>query len=67
MMTAQEIARETKFSQETIYRKARIGEIPCYRLGSGVRFKLEEVEMAMRGGKDAKKGNTRGRNHLAEQ
>ena len=66
MMKAKDIARETQFSVETIYRKAREGEIPCYRLGSGVRFKLEEVEMVMRGEENARKSETRSRSHLAE-
>lgn len=30
----------------TVYRKAKDGTIPCYRIGRAMRFKKEEIETA---------------------
>ncbi|MBQ1296760.1 MAG: helix-turn-helix domain-containing protein [Clostridiales bacterium] len=65
MMLAKEVAEYTRTDVQTIYRKAKSGEIPCYRIGRAIRFKLDEVEMAMKEEKNAKKGRTRSRSHLA--
>ena len=35
-------------SVKTIYRKAKNGELPCYRLGNQVRFKKSEIDEAMK-------------------
>ena len=66
MMLAKEIAEYTRLDVQTIYRKVRSGEIPCYRIGNAIRFKLDEVEMAMKEGENAKKGRTRSRSIPAD-
>lgn len=65
LMLASEIAEYTRMDVQTIYRKARAGELPCYRSGRSIRFKLDEVLMAMKEEKNAKKGRTRSRSNLA--
>ena len=51
MMRASEVASRLDVSKATIYRKAQSGEIPCYRIGKAVRFKIEEVEEAIKNAK----------------
>ena len=65
LMTADEVARYIGVDVRTVYRKAREGELPRYKLGNRVRFKLEEIDMAMKGDNDAKKGRTRSRSYPA--
>lgn len=60
MMTAEEIAKNTKFTARTIYRKAREGKIPYYKSGRSIRFKLKEVENAMKGETDERTKKERG-------
>jgi len=64
-MTAAEVAKYTRMNVQTIYRKARNGELHCYRLGSAVRFKREEIELAMGGEINANNDETRRRSNLA--
>lgn len=59
LMTAAEVASYTQLNVRTIYRKARSGELACYRIGSAVRFKLEDIDAAMKGEGNAKKDGTR--------
>ena len=49
LMTAAQVAEHTQLNVRTVWRKARCGELPCYRIGRMVRFKLEDVELAMKG------------------
>ena len=55
MMTAKELADYTKIPIQVIYRKTRMGKLPHYRSGRTVRYKLNEVEDALkvRAGGDA--------------
>ena len=55
MLLASEVAEYTRMNVQTIYRKVKSGELPCYRSGKAIRFKLEEVEMAMKGGEKCQK------------
>lgn len=55
MMKAKEVAEYTQIPLQMIYRRTRKGEIPCYRIGGSIRYKIEEVEASMKGGRDAKK------------
>jgi len=55
MMKAKEVAEYTQIPLQMIYRRTRNGEIPCYRIGGSIRYKIDEVEASMRGGRDAKK------------
>lgn len=55
MMKAKEVAEYTQIPLQMVYRKTRSGEMPCYRIGRSIRYKIDEVEASMRGGRDAKK------------
>lgn len=55
MMKAKEVAEYTQISLQMVYRKTRSGEMPCYRIGRSIRYKIDEVEASMKGGHDAKK------------
>ena len=55
MMKAKEVAEYTQIPLQMIYRKTRSGEMPCYRIGRSIRYKIDEVEASMKGGRDAKK------------
>lgn len=55
MMKAKEVAEYTQIPLQMVYRKTRSGEMPCYRLGRSIRYKIDEVEASMKGGHDAKK------------
>ena len=61
-MTAKEVAEHTKLNVRTIYRMKDRGEIPYYKAGSRFRFKLDEVEQAMKGDRNVKKDGTRRNN-----
>jgi excisionase family DNA binding protein len=50
LLTAEQMAAQLNVHPETIYRRARMGELPCFRLGPVLRFDLEEVKDAMREG-----------------
>ena len=65
LMTARDVARYMRLDVQTVYRKARAGEIPCYRLGKAVRFKQEKIDEFLEGGNYAKKDGTRCRSNLA--
>lgn len=41
---ASELAEKLGVSEQTIYRLTRSGEIPAYRIGRMLRYKLSEVE-----------------------
>jgi excisionase family DNA binding protein len=55
MMKAKEVAEYTQIPLQMVYRKTRSGEMPCYRIGRSIRYKIDEVEASMKGGHDAKK------------
>ena len=55
MMKAKEVAEYTQIPLQMIYRKTKSGELPSYRLGRSIRYKINEVEASMKGGHDAKK------------
>ena len=43
LLTAMELSAEVKLSRDQIYRLARAGTIPAYKIGHEWRFRLEEV------------------------
>lgn len=47
LITAPELAKQLDVSESLIYRLARKGEIPSYRVGPLIRFDLEEVLEAL--------------------
>lgn len=65
LMTVAEVAQYVGCCERTIYRKVQSGDIPCYRMGTLIKFKREEVEQAMKGGNNAKKRNTECRSNPA--
>ena len=59
LMTAAEVADYAQVNVQTVYRKVRNGDLPHYRIGTALRFKQDEIETALKGGQNAKKGRTR--------
>ena len=55
LMTAAQVADYAQLNVQTIYRKVRSGDLPHYRIGTAIRFKQDEIEMALKGGQNAKK------------
>ncbi len=45
---ASEVAEHTGLSVDAVYREQRLGRIPAYRIGRRVRFRLSEVENALK-------------------
>ncbi|MFC1475782.1 helix-turn-helix domain-containing protein [Candidatus Zixiibacteriota bacterium] len=43
-LTVDQVAEHLGFNRQTIWRWAREGTIPCYRIHRKFRFKIEEVE-----------------------
>ena len=66
LMKAAEVAQYAQINVQTVYRKARNGDLPCYRIGTAIRFKQSEIETAMKGGNYAGKSETRSRSYLAD-
>lgn len=54
-MTAPELAALLGVHEETIYRRARSGELPCLRLGPVVRFDPVDVKTAMQAADDRRR------------
>ena len=54
MMTARQVAEYTQIPLQMVYRKTKSGDLPCYRIGRSIRYKAEEIDMAMKGGTYAK-------------
>lgn len=65
LMTATEVAEYAHCNVHTIYRKVRSGDLPHYRIGTAIRFKQDEIDLAMKGGHYAKNGNTERRSNSA--
>ena len=65
LMTAAQVAEYTQLNVQTIWKKARDGDLPCYRIGTAVRFKQDEIDTAMKGGHYAKNDRTECRSNSA--
>lgn len=48
IMTAEQLAEYLQMDKQTIYRKARSGEIPCTRIGRAVRFEKVLIDAWLR-------------------
>ena len=48
LMTARQVADHTGVCVRTIYRMRKRGELPYYQVGRQIRFKLAEIEEAMK-------------------
>jgi len=55
LMTAKQLAEELNVNPQVVWRNAREGKFPHYRMGSAMRFDLSEVLKIMRGGSDEKR------------
>lgn len=65
LMTVAELAAYLNVSTKTVYRRVERGELQCYRIGSSIRFRRNEVKQALKGDTNAKKDGTRSRSYLA--
>jgi len=43
-LTISEVSNYLQIKQKTIYAKVEAGDIPCYRIGGLIRFRLEEID-----------------------
>ena len=48
LLSARELAEVLGISTPTVYQQARRGQLPCYKFGDRVMFRLEEVLAAAR-------------------
>lgn len=67
LLRANEVAEYVGENVRTVYRKAEDGTYPCYRSGRLIRFKMSEIDLAMKEEANAKKRNTRCRSNLARE
>ena len=48
VMTVSEVADYLRLNPQTVYRKAKAGELPALRIGRAIRFRRAELEQWMR-------------------
>ena len=63
LVRAKVVAEHTGECERTVLRKANAGIYPCYRSGRAIRFKLSEIDEAMKGDRNVKKDGTRRRSN----
>ncbi len=44
VMTVSEVAEYLRVNPQTVYRKAKVGELPAVRIGRSIRFRRSELE-----------------------
>ena len=44
VMTVSEVAAYLRVNPQTVYRKAKAGELPAVRIGRAIRFRRDELE-----------------------
>ncbi len=44
VMTVSEVARYLRVNPQTVYRKAKAGELPAVRIGRAIRFQKSELD-----------------------
>ncbi len=44
VMTAEQLAKYLQLDEQTVYRKARTGEIPAVHIGKALRFKKDVID-----------------------
>ena len=49
VMTVSEVAEYLRVNPQTVYRKAKAGEMPAVRIGRAIRFRRSELEAWMKG------------------
>ena len=50
VMTVTEVAEYLRVNPQTVYRKAKAGELPAVRIGRAIRFRKAELEEWMKTG-----------------
>ena len=48
VMTVSEVAEYLRVNPQTVYRKAKAGELPAVRIGRAIRFRKAELEEWMK-------------------
>ena len=51
ILTVSEVAEYLRINPQTVYRKAKAGELPVVRIGRAIRFRRIELEQWLQGGK----------------
>ena len=49
VMTVSEVAEYLRVNPQTVYRKAKAGEMPVVRIGRAIRFRRTELESWLKG------------------
>ena len=49
VMTVSEVAEYLRVNPQTVYRKAKAGEMPVVRIGRAIRFRRTELETWLKG------------------
>ena len=49
IMTVSEVAEYLRLNPQTVYRKAKAGELPVVRIGRAIRFRRSELESWLKG------------------
>ena len=53
VMTVSEVAEYLRVNPQTVYRKAKAGELPAVRIGRAIRFRKTELDEWMKKGNEA--------------
>ena len=48
VMTVSEVAQYLRVNPQTVYRKAKAGELPALRIGRAIRFRKEELDASLK-------------------
>ena len=48
VMTVSEVAQYLRVNPQTVYRKAKVGELPAVRIGRAIRFRRVELDAWLR-------------------
>lgn len=51
VLTAEEVAKLLRVTKITVYKQAKKGQIPSFKVGRALRFNREEIEEYIRGKK----------------
>lgn len=48
VMTVSEVAQYLRVNPQTVYRKAKAGELPALRIGRAIRFRKTELDASLK-------------------
>lgn len=54
VMTVIEVAEYLRINPQTVYRKAKAGELPTLRIGRAIRFRRTELDEWLKGSNEVK-------------